>query len=602
MRVVASTVVLSAIVLGQTAGCIADAAETPHTPPTILLIWEQAPEFEYVQQVNRGFRDHLAQASKHATLFIEYQDELRFGDRPVHGREFLHWLHQKYAAHRIDLIAVAAQTTLLLVTSRSEDMWPGVPVTYGTLGHLTVDIRATHPEVSGLVLENYFPEYLQVIRRLLPQTRRIAIIQGASPVERERAAWWAMQVREQRFEVLELVGLPPQTLMARLGRLPQETVGFYFGVGSDTRGRSFFGPQAIRRISAAANRPLFGLDGQYVGAGLIGGPVVDWHRAGQEYARHVLERLDGVPARIETLAATAYTSMSFDARQLERWAIPEHRLPAGSSLRFREPRLWRDHRGVMIAVLAVGVVQTSLIIAILLERRNRTRAKRALVASYAQLRNLTKKLITAQEEERTRIARDLQDELGQRVASFSIALSQVKRVVTDQDAPVREELAALQRQAATLSADLRDLSHDLHPGALEHLGLLAALRAHCDDFSAENGVQTQLCIAAGWRDVPQPTQLCLYRVAQEALRNVAQHAQARQVQVTLDRQERHVVMQVADDGRGFECQSNAGRSGLGLVSLRERVRMLGGRLDIRAAPSVGTTLIVTLPDGDSHAV
>jgi two-component system sensor histidine kinase UhpB len=149
---------------------------------------------------------------------------------------------------------------------------------------------------------------------------------------------------------------------------------------------------------------------------------------------------------------------------------------------------------------------------------------------------------------------------------------------------------------------LRHLSHELHPSALEHLGLLEALRERCDDFTQDSGVAVRLDVSDTWPDVPDAVALCFYRVAQEALRNIATHAGARQVTVTLDRVDGHLTMQVADDGCGFDPKNaTARRTGLGLVSLAERVRMLGGELAITAGAGSGTRLAVTLPAGESHA-
>jgi signal transduction histidine kinase len=148
---------------------------------------------------------------------------------------------------------------------------------------------------------------------------------------------------------------------------------------------------------------------------------------------------------------------------------------------------------------------------------------------------------------------------------------------------------------------LRHLSHELHPGALEHLGLLEALRERCDDFSQESGVSVRLDVSDAWRDVSDTLALCLYRIAQEALRNVATHAKAQHVTISLEQLNGHVMMHVADDGCGFDQTVKAERPGLGLVSLNERVHMLGGALDVTAARGAGTRIAVTLPTGESYA-
>ena len=175
----------------------------------------------------------------------------------------------------------------------------------------------------------------------------------------------------------------------------------------------------------------------------------------------------------------------------------------------------------------------------------------------------------------------------------------MRRKVLDAEGPLRE-VSALPQQTTRLSTDLRHLSHDLHPGALEHLGLLEALRGRWEEIRAETGVEVRLDVSEDWTEVPDVVGLCLYRVAQEALRNVTQHAQARSARVSLAREEGRVVMYVSDDGRGFE-QTAARPSGLGLVSLGERVRMLGGALEVSTQQAAGTTLAVRLPVGERHA-
>jgi signal transduction histidine kinase len=138
------------------------------------------------------------------------------------------------------------------------------------------------------------------------------------------------------------------------------------------------------------------------------------------------------------------------------------------------------------------------------------------------------------------------------------------------------------------------LSHELHPGILEHLGLVDALRTRCDEVSVETGIPVRCHVGPEVNGVRGESALCLYRVAQEALRNVAKHAAARQATVSLARENGNLVMNITDDGGGFEPDA-AARAGLGLISLDERVRTLDGTFDIKTAAGAGTTISVTLP-------
>jgi len=225
----------------------------------------------------------------------------------------------------------------------------------------------------------------------------------------------------------------------------------------------------------------------------------------------------------------------------------------------------------------------------------------SLRRSHQQNQELAGRLITAQEVERARIARELHDDVGQRIASFSIALGTLRRRLPAAPQPVHDELAGLQRESVTLGNDLRSLSHELHPALLEHLGLVDALRRRCEEVSAESGVTVALDVTSELGPVPDEVALCLYRVAQEALRNVVNHAQARSARVELSRQNGRVAMRITDDGRGFEPGMAASHRGLGLVSLDERVKMLQGTLAIESSPHIGTTVSVMVPFGDQDA-
>ena len=240
------------------------------------------------------------------------------------------------------------------------------------------------------------------------------------------------------------------------------------------------------------------------------------------------------------------------------------------------------------------MLQTTLIAGLLVHRARLRR-------SHQQNQELAGRLINAQEVERARIARELHDDVGQRIASFSIALGTLRRRLPAAPQPVHDELAGLQRETVTLGNDLRSLSHELHPALLEHLGLVDALRRRCEEVSAESGVTVALDVTAELGPVPDEVALCLYRVAQEALRNVVNHAEARSARVELSRQNGRVAMRIIDDGRGFEPGMAASHRGLGLVSLDERVKMLEGTLAIESSPHIGTTVSVMVPCGDPDA-
>src|SRR5262249_14294896 len=161
-----------------------------------------------------------------------------------------------------------------------------------------------------------------------------------------------------------------------------------------------------------------------------------------------------------------------------------------------------------------------------------------------------------------RIARELHDDAGHRMAFLSIAVSRIKQQVVADPGQASSELTSLQREMIALSQDLRALSHTLHPGLLEHLGLVKSLELRWDEVTAESGVKVRLDVEGELGEMPSATALCLYRVAQEALHNIVKHAGARSARVSLSRRNGQIAMSVEDDGRGFEGGTADGHRGL----------------------------------------
>lgn len=220
----------------------------------------------------------------------------------------------------------------------------------------------------------------------------------------------------------------------------------------------------------------------------------------------------------------------------------------------------------------------------------------ALRASGEKIQNLAGRLIVAQEAERARIARDLHDDVSQQLAGLSIALSSLKRQVdglqTGEDLP--DALTLLQQRTFALAENIRSLSHDLHPSVLTHAGLVAALAAHCEEFRRQHAIEVTLQADDDFDSIGPEADLCLYRVAQEALRNIGTHAAAGRATVQLTRTGTGAELRIADDGRGFDMIQTS-REGLGLLSIHERVRQAGGTVSIVTAPDHGTTVQVRIP-------
>ncbi len=217
----------------------------------------------------------------------------------------------------------------------------------------------------------------------------------------------------------------------------------------------------------------------------------------------------------------------------------------------------------------------------------RARLHADLKEKEAQRARLFKSLLTAQEEERTRISRDLHDQVGQALTGIILGL---EAALTD---PTPERLEGLKELAGMTLADVRRIALDLRPSVLDELGLEAALKRYVREVGERYGLEVELVTRLPLR-LPPEMETVLYRVAQEALTNVVRHARAQRVSVVLTAHRDAVQLVVEDDGVGFDPRRVA-PARLGLAGMRERVELLGGQFRLESAPGEGTTVYARLP-------
>ncbi len=216
------------------------------------------------------------------------------------------------------------------------------------------------------------------------------------------------------------------------------------------------------------------------------------------------------------------------------------------------------------------------------------------------LRRLAAKLLHAQEEERRRIAREMHDDWTQRLALLGIDFATLeKNLGTPEKAlPL---LHTMREQLVGLAEDVHALSRQLHPSILDDLGLVEALRSECASFSRREGVTVVYRPEQVPATLPKDVALCVYRVAQEALRNLAKHAAVSQAWVTLVATGSELVLRVQDQGVGFDPEGARSQLGLGLSSMEERVRLIEAKLSVVSAPGHGTTVEVRAPLARSNS-
>lgn len=246
---------------------------------------------------------------------------------------------------------------------------------------------------------------------------------------------------------------------------------------------------------------------------------------------------------------------------------------------------------LQLFMLGTGLPLVGL--AVILSEQRRTVG--VLRETHGRLRDLNRDLLAARETEAGRIARELHDDLGQRMALVSIGLSHLRRSVIPEDARSLGEITRLQEFTSSISRSLRELSHQLHPTALQHTGLAVALQMACEEVARVTRLDVQLVSDGDVSALPSEVALCLFRVAQEGLGNAVRHAQARTIRLSLRRDTGNVMLLVADDGIGFVPGSTGSRPGLGLHSMLQRMSLVGGILTIDSAPGTGTRIRAQVP-------
>jgi PAS domain S-box-containing protein len=221
--------------------------------------------------------------------------------------------------------------------------------------------------------------------------------------------------------------------------------------------------------------------------------------------------------------------------------------------------------------------------------------------SEEALRNVAGLMIAAHEEERGRIARELHDNLSQRMALLQIELEQFQRNVQGLSSDALQRLRTIGEVASDISSDIHDLSHQLHPSKLETLGLVASLNGLCKEFTGQHGLQVQFAYHGIRSPISKDITLCIFRIAQEALSNIVKHSGCAKATVELSDCDDQINLCVTDFGVGFQPRSAKEKRGLGLTSMRERARLVGGILSVESEPSQYTRICVRVPVASTAA-
>jgi PAS domain S-box-containing protein len=229
------------------------------------------------------------------------------------------------------------------------------------------------------------------------------------------------------------------------------------------------------------------------------------------------------------------------------------------------------------------------------EIAERQRAEQQLRQSLEQLRALAARLQHVREEERTRVAREIHDELGQACTALKMDLALLGRKATKRQTQLRAKVDSATQLVNNLIKSLRRLASELRPSTLDDLGLNAALESQAQEFESRTGVPCRVALPLVPIALDAERSTAIFRIFQESLTNVARHAQATRVEARLEKEQDHLVFQIRDNGKGLDSGAAKARKALGLVGMQERALLLKGELKIEGVPGVGTTLTLRIP-------
>jgi signal transduction histidine kinase len=211
------------------------------------------------------------------------------------------------------------------------------------------------------------------------------------------------------------------------------------------------------------------------------------------------------------------------------------------------------------------------------------------------LEKVSGQLIAAQEKERSHLARELHDDICQRLAMLSLRIEKVTRGWGSSQKPISEQLEEIWQQCSTLTGDVQALSHELHPSILDNLGLVKGVKSFCRELSQQSGAVVDFTDRNIPASLPREVSLSLFRVIQEALHNATKYSGAKHFEVHLEGKADEIELEVSDRGVGFDIAGMKNGKGLGLVSMTERIHLLNGAITIDSKPNVGTAIRASVP-------
>ncbi len=577
-------------VFGIAAASAADPSDrpVPSEPKKVLIIDSFSPLNSPYDEFATRFRAELMQRAATPIAFYDISLDGAFFDPARDAGPFVRFLQERFRGSRPDLVIPLGPVANAFYAQHREELFPETPVLVAMAEERALRGVPLGPRDATTLIRLDIRRVFENILQVLPETSTIVVVIGDSPIEH----YWINVVRaevksiEGRVSILYLNKLSLEAIEKQVASLPPHSAILFPQMYVDGAGVPHRQDRALAAIRAAANAPIFGLFASQLGKGIVGGPLISEQDGAMRAAGVASEMLSGAPTAGRAPGPLELGTPAYDWRELKAWGIPESRLPRERAILFRQPSLWEQHSSAIVVALVVVIVQSALVAGLLMQRARRRRAEEEALL-------LSGRILSAHEDEHRGLARELHDDVTPRLARLAIEAARTQR--DGQAGPRGPGALSMHDELVRLSEDVHAFSYRLHPSVLDDLGLVDALRAECDRISHGQGIEVDLKVGNVPERMPREVALCLFRIAQEALRNIVRHAQARTASISLAGRDNGLALVIADDGVGFDPGGARERPSLGHASMRERVRQLDGDLRIRSAPGTGTAIVAWVP-------
>jgi signal transduction histidine kinase len=518
----------------------------------------------------------------------EYMDVVLQDDKE-YFQEWSEVLRLKYSKYPPDVVIPVFFPAYAFAVMNREMFFPGCPMVFCAVPQSFAESQKSKRNITGVGAQFDNRPSMEVIKKVLPGTKKLLVLSGKSRLD----VWLsgvAMRQSEIAFPEIEfkaLAGLTPAEAALEFVQAGPDTAGLLLSFELDNYGNRMNTTEYLHELNKVSTVPIFGCYDTILGHGILGGALVsptDFGKATGKIAGRVLngESADDIPKDY----SHTYT-IAFDHEVLRKLGISESRLPAGAKVINRKPTIWSQYGRYISTGVAALLVQSAIIVSLLLNRSKR-------IAAEKEAQSLAGRILSAGEEERRYLARELHDDVSQRLAAVSIETGTLENKMSE-SSEIKVPLGKLKKNLISICDDLHRMSRHMHPSVLDDFGLAEALRSECGELSQRWGIPIELHCSKRFPEIPKSVALCLYRVAQESLWNAIRHSGGSKITIELKSDAEFVYMDISDDGKGFEPSTVQKTRRLGLASMSERIRLVSGTIRTRSAPGQGVTISVVAP-------